>query len=88
MRRLNLAVGFNPRNARSRAALAMPESGDTKATRIDLPMLPGAAACQLETCTRGLLSLSRRDKTTVAQQFIAGIARITQLSPGGTAEGY
>jgi len=47
MRRLNLAVGFNPRNARSRAALAMPESGDTKATRIDLPMLPGAAACQL-----------------------------------------
>ena len=35
----------------------------------------------------GLLFLSRRDKTTVAQQFIAGIARIGHASPGGTAEG-
>jgi hypothetical protein len=40
---------------------------------------------QLLTCTRGLLSLSGRDKTKVAQQFIAGIARIRAFSSGGTA---
>jgi len=31
-------------------------------------------------------SLSRRDKTRVAQQFIAGMAQRKQVSPGGTAE--
>src|SRR6185369_7763685 len=48
---------------------------------------PSTAVFQLLACMRDLLSLSRRDKTTVAQQFIAGIERIRQLSPGGTAEG-
>jgi hypothetical protein len=38
-------------------------------------------------CYERMLSLSRRDKTTVAQQFIAGITRIRQVQSRRTAEG-
>jgi hypothetical protein len=36
---------------------------------------------------RPALFVPEGQKTTVAQQFIAGIARIRRLSPRGTAEG-